>query len=65
MSKKKLPTTLSMPEKVKYDEANERRYQAEDGLRILQRAEECRKDKQLMKDIKALAKQQMKALGKI
>lgn len=46
-------------------EARERKYKAEDALRSLQRAEEVKADKGLMKDVKALATQQMKALGKI
>ena len=67
---KSLPTASNMAEKIapvidKGHEAEERRYRAEDGLRVLQRAEECRKDKQLMADIKKLAKSQMKVLGKI
>lgn len=45
-------------------EARERRMRAEDGLRTLRQAEECRKDKALMKDIKALAKEQMKVVSK-
>lgn len=47
------------------DKDRERRYKAEDGLRAIQRAEEVRQDKQLMSDVKALAKEQVKALGKI
>ena len=69
---KSLPVASNMAEKISpaidkghWHEAEERRYRAEDGLRVLQRAEECRKDKQLMADIKRLAKSQMKVLGKI
>ena len=62
---KSLPVASEMPVESKKHEAEERKYRAEDGLRILQRAEECRKNKSLMADIKKLAKEQMKALGKI
>ena len=64
---KSLPVASNMPpvETSGKHEAEERRYRAEDGLRVLQRAEECRKDKKLMADIKKLAKSQMKVLGKI
>ena len=47
------------------DKEQQRRYQVEDSLRTMQRAEEIRKDKILMKDIKCLAKEQMQSLGKI
>lgn len=47
------------------DKARERRYQIEDGLRTMQHAEEIKKDKGLMKDIRCLAKEQMSALGKV
>ena len=66
---KSLPVASNMAEKMpvpsNISEVEERRYRAEDGLRVLQRAEECRKDKKLMSDIKKLAKEQMKVLGKI
>lgn len=47
------------------DKARERRYQVSDALSTMQRAEEIRKDKSLMKDIKCLAKEQMQSLGKV
>ena len=47
------------------DKARQRRYEIEDGLRTMQRAEEIRKDKSLVKDIKTLAKEQMNALSKV
>lgn len=72
IAKNKLPTTSTVEvacptpyKRTKEDEARDRRYKAEDGLRALQRADECRKDKQLMKDIKSLAEEQMSALKKI
>ena len=69
MAKSKLPTTNSMPVEVaprmnRESEARERKYKAEDGLRTLQRAQEIKKDKGLLKDIKALAKEQLKAVSK-
>lgn len=47
------------------DKARERRYQVESALSTMQRAEEIKRDKGLMKDIKCLAKEQMSALGKV
>lgn len=47
------------------DKARERRYQVEDGLRTMQRAEEIKKDRSLVKDIKMLAKEQMASLSKV
>lgn len=48
----------------KADVERERRYQAEDGLRTIQRANDIKKDKALMKDIKGLVKEQVKAVNK-
>lgn len=68
--KQKLPiakTTSSVPEPyrpTKEDEARQRRYRAEDGLRVLQQAEEIKNDKRRMSDIKALAKEQMETAKK-
>lgn len=70
MAKKKLPVAKSVPascpvyKPTKEDEARERRYRAEDGLRTLQRADEIRNDKQCMSDIKALAQEQMNTAKK-
>lgn len=47
------------------DKARERRYQVQDALGTMQRAEEIRKDKALMTDIKKLAKEQVKALSSV
>lgn len=47
------------------DKARQRRYEIEDGLRTMQRAEEIKRDKSLVKDIKLLAKEQMQALTKV
>lgn len=68
--KNKLPTTKSKPVPVKIvnDTPNEckpdNKWRAEDGLRTLQRAAEVKKDKGLMKEIKNLAKEQLKAVSK-
>lgn len=53
LPKQQLPVTTAMP----YDEARERRYRAESALETLTRAEEHKKDKALMKDVKAVAKE--------
>lgn len=42
-----------------------RKWKAQDALRDIQRAEEHRKDKSLMSDVKRLAKEQMTNLKKI
>lgn len=47
------------------DKERERKYRAEDALRTMQRADEIKSDKGLMKDMKALAKEQMAALNKV
>lgn len=41
------------------------KYRAEDGLRTILRAEEIKRDKNLMKDIKQLAKKQSSDLKKV
>lgn len=46
-------------------EARERKYRAEDALRTIKEYEKLQSDKGLMKDVKALAKEQMNALKKI
>ena len=61
----KPPLAIEAPYKrTKEDEARERRYRAEDGLRAIQRAEEIKSDKSLMSDIKALANEQVSNLKK-
>ncbi len=47
-----------------YD-ARERRYRAEEALRDIERAEKHKKDKTLMKDVKACAKEKMKTYDKL
>lgn len=47
------------------DRERERKWKAEDALRTLQRAEDVRKDKGLMKDAQKLAAEQMASLQKV
>ena len=47
------------------DKLRERKWKAEDALRCLTRANEIIRDRQLMADVKELAKQQMKGLQSI
>lgn len=64
----KLPTTSPCEvtgKRTKEDEGRERRWRAEDALRTLSQAEKYKGDKQLMNDVKALAKEQMNDLKKI
>lgn len=44
--------------------ADDRKWRAQDALRDIQRAESYKGDKALMKDVKALAKEQMNNLKK-
>lgn len=65
MAKNKLPTTdspvVSTPRE---DDERERKYKAEDSLRTLERAEEIKKDRALMKDVKKVAKERIKNASK-
>lgn len=56
LPKQQLPVATAMP-MAKEDEARERRWRAESALETLTRAEEHKKDKALMKDVKAIAKE--------
>lgn len=69
-SKKAVPVrivsdTACSPVSDKGYETRERKYRAEDALRTMQRAAEISSDKTLMKDMQALAKEQMAALSKV
>lgn len=66
MAKNKLPvaSTAAVSEKVE-NNAQERRWKAEEALRTIEKAESHRADKSLMKDVKGLAKERIKCLGKI
>ena len=77
MAKKGLPVAKSnkpVPVKIVHDEpmvttakddARERKWKAEDALRDIERAEAHKRDKQLMADVKGLAKEKMNSLKKI
>lgn len=75
MAKKGLPVKSAKPVPVKivHDEPNtiaasdgrERKWKAEDALRDIERAEGHKRDKDLMKDVKSLAKEKVKSLNKI
>lgn len=49
----------------KEEELRERRWKAESGLRSIQEAEKVKRDRGLMKDVKALAAEQMQDLKKV
>lgn len=54
------------PVKMSREQAQqERRWRAEDALRTLSRAEEIKRDAGLMRDVRGMANEQMKALGKV
>lgn len=60
-------STMSQPSTAKQDdyEARERRYKIEDALGTIERAEKYKADKSLMRDVKKMAKDKIKQLGKI
>lgn len=64
-SKNALPIATADPVPSGKMKEQERRWRAEDALRSINRAEEFKQDKSLMKDVKALAKEQMASLSKI
>lgn len=47
------------------DKAREQRYQAEDALRTITRAEEIKRDRPLMSMVKQVAREQMKTLSSV
>ncbi len=47
------------------DKEREKKWRAEDDMRTMQQAEEIRKDKERMKNMKQMAKQKMAELKKI
>lgn len=80
MAKKKLPVeklgaTKAVPVRIVNDapspstdksyEARERKYKAEDALRDIERAEQHKRDKALMSDVKKLAQDKVKSLKNI
>lgn len=68
---KKMKLPVDMPSNCvsykpnKADVERERRYRAEDALRSIQRADEVRADKSLMKDVKQYVKEQAKIVSKL
>ena len=65
--KNPLPTSypgeaIAAPKVDKEWEARERRYKAKEALETLTRADEYRKDKALMKEVKAMANQMVKCV---
>jgi hypothetical protein len=73
MPKNKLPVATASPSNAvdmdrkptKEQMERERRYRAEEAMHDLERAEGHKKDKDLMKDVKMVAKEKMESLKKI
>lgn len=65
MAKKKVRMPVESICTTAVDKERERKYRAEDALRTMQRADEIKSDKGLMRDMKALAKEQMASLNKV
>lgn len=63
MPKRKTVKSVNGLSAISTDDA--KRYRAEEAMRTLMRASEHMKDKALMKDIKALARQHVSALSKV
>ncbi len=61
---KTLPIAKASVEPIE-DKDREKAWRTEEALRDLERAEKHRGDKDLMRDVKKLAKDRMKCLGKI
>lgn len=59
------PTTAVQSKPSKEQVERERRYKAEDALRVLTDAEKYKADKSLMSDVKELIKEKRKCLDKI
>lgn len=53
------------PRQTKREMEEQRRYRAEDALRTITRAEEIKRDRPLMKDVKQCARDQAKVLGSV
>lgn len=60
-----MPCATASYKPSKADVERERKYRAEDALRVIQRAVEVKGNRQLMKDVKALVKEQAKAVSKL
>lgn len=65
MAKNKLAQLAGITSRPAALPANEEmQYKAREALHVIHKAEECRRDKELMKHVKKLAKSQMKAITK-
>jgi hypothetical protein len=62
MAKGNRVSGLVGPAAVKSDAAQERKWRAQDALNTITRAGEIQRDRSLMRDVKVLAKEQMKTL---
>lgn len=60
-----MPSSCAPYKPNRADVERERRYRAEDALRSIQRADEVRSDKSLMKDVKQYVKEQAKIVSKL
>ena len=58
-------SVASSPNVAKEDKEREKKWRAEDDIRTMQRAEEIKRDKERMKNMKSYAKSQMNDLKKI
>lgn len=65
MAKNRLPTTTDMAQGMPRVSQEERRYRAEDALRVIEKAETHKRDKSLMRDVKGLAKERVESLKKV
>ena len=58
-------TIVDVPTAAKSSDDRERKWKAEDALRDIERAEGHKRDKALMKDVKACAKEKIASLSKV
>lgn len=65
MAKNKLPVSMDNMASPVVDKERERKYRAEDALRTCEQYNKIKGDKDLMKDVKKLAKERMKDLQKV
>lgn len=61
----KIVTDTANPSIDKDHEAERKRYRAEDALRDIERAEGHKRDKELMRDVKSVAKEKIKTMSKV
>lgn len=65
MAKKPASKSTAMCDSPMVDKDQERKWQAEDALRTLTRAEEVRGDMDLMKDVEKMRREKMRELASI